>query len=265
MSRLIAWPLWLFLLSGAGTLQAQTPDALHQMFESNQVFALRDAVAHGHAPLLYRGAVETSLNRIGPAQRDLRKVIQADPHSKDAYDAHDLLGNLYFRNGLYREALAEIEAEHVEKPDAADVNNALPLFRALAESPDMKVVRRQGSRFMRPRDADGSFALPVKIDGKDVTYGFDTGSSISVIGEADAKLLGLTSKSVETKLGESSGTDISGLKIAIAKDLVLGGLHLQNVAFFILQDTGEPFVNVPVGSRGLIGLPVLIAMQASRW
>ena len=102
------------------------------MFETHQVFALRDAVAHGHAPLFYRGAVEASLNQMGPAQKDLRKIIQADLHSKDAYDARDLLGNLYFRNGLYREALAEIEAEHVEKPDAADVNNALPLFRALS-------------------------------------------------------------------------------------------------------------------------------------
>jgi Aspartyl protease len=257
--------LGLLILRGSGALLAQTPDELHRMFVANQVFALRDAVAHGDAPLLYRGAVEASLNQIGPAQKDLGKIVQTDPHSKDAYDARDLLGNLYFRNGLYREALAEIEAEHVEKPDAADVNNALPLFRALSESPDMRVVRREGSRFLRSGDGDGSFSLPVKIDGKDVTYGFDTGSSISVIGTSDAKLLGLTIKSVGTKLSESSGTDISGVSIAVAKDLMIGGLHLQNVAFFVLQDTEEPFVSVPVGSRGLIGLPVLIAMQALRW
>jgi hypothetical protein len=118
---------------------------------------------------------------------------------------------------------------------------------------------------MRSSDGDGSFSLPVKIDGKDVAYGFDTGSSISVIGTSDAKLLGLTVKSVGTKLSESSGTDVSGVSIAVAKDLVIGGLHLQNVAFFVLQDTQEPFVEVPVGRRGLIGLPVLMAMQALRW
>ena len=263
MRRWIASPLWLLVLAGASTLRAQTPDTLHQMFEAHQVFALRDAAAHGHAPLFYRGAVEASLNQMGPAQRDLRKIIRDGPHSKDAYDARDLLTNLYFRDGLYREALAEIEAEHVERPDAEDVNNALPLFRALGVAGDMSVVRRRGSRFMRV--GDDHKMLPAKINGHDVMYGFDTGSAISVIGTADAKLLGLSPMRVETKLTEASGSDIPGISIAVAKDLVLGGLHLRNVAFFVLQDTGEPFVNVPVGSRGLIGLPVLIAMQALRW
>jgi hypothetical protein len=251
------------IVAGVGTLRAQTPDALHQMFAAHQVFALRDAVAHGHAPLFYRGAVEASLNQIGPAQRDLRRIIHNDPHSKDAYDARDLLGNLYFRDGLYREALAEIEAEHAERPDAADVNNALPMFRTLSVAGDTSVVHRRGSRFMRVGDDHG--ALPVKINGHDVMYGFDTGSSISVMGTADAKLLGLTVTRIETKLSEASGSDIPGISIAVAKDLVVGGLHMRNVAFFVLQDTGEPFVDVPVGSRGLIGLPVLIAMQALRW
>ena len=262
MGARAAIAFWLALATAA-TTQAQTPDELHAMFEAKQVFALRDAVAHGHARLLYRGAVEASQNRIGAAQKTLRKVIQGDPHSREAYEAHDLLGNLYFRNGLYLEALTELEADRAEKPDAADVNNALPLFRALAESPDMKIVRRRSMRLMRVGDEHS--ALPIRINGKPVTYGFDTGAAISVMGESDAKLLGLTVKHVSTTLTEASGSDIPGFSIAMAKDLEIGGLHLQNVAFFVLQDTGEPFVNVPVGSRGLIGLPVLIAMQTVRW
>jgi predicted aspartyl protease len=253
----------LCVLVSAGALRAQTPDALHEIYESNQVFALRDAVGLGHAPLFYRGAVEASMNQLGPARKHLRAVIRADPHSKEAYDAYDLLANLYFRNGLNREALAEIEAGHAERPDSADVNNALPLFRALAESPDMEVVRRKSARLMRVGDDHRS--LPVEIDGKEVTYGFDTGADVSVIGESDAKRLGLTVKRVETKLSESSGTDVAGFSLAVAKDVVIGGLHLRNAAFLVLQDTGEPFVEIPEGSRGLIGLPVLLAMQAVRW
>jgi hypothetical protein len=263
MRAFIASSVWLMVLVETGALPAQTPDALHKMFEGNQVFALRDAVDHGHAPLFYRGAVEASLNRIGPAQRDLRKVVAAGPHSKDAYEGRDLLGNLYFRNGLYREALAEIEAQHLERPDAADVKNALPLFRTLSEAGDMRVVQRRRSKFMRVGDDRKS--LPVFVNGKQVNYGFDTGAAISVMGVSDAKLLGLSVTNVDTKLREASGTDIPGVSIAVAKDLVIGGLHLRNVAFYVLQDTREPFVDVPVGSRGLIGLPVLIAMQALRW
>jgi hypothetical protein len=51
----------------------------------------------------------------------------------------------------------------------------------------------------------------------------------------------------------------------MVKDLSIAGLHLQNVAFFVLQDKGEPFATLPVGSRGLIGIPVLLAMQCVRW
>ena len=240
----------------------QTPDALHAMFQGNQVFALRDAVQHGHAPLFYRGAVEASLNQIRRAQRDLGKVIQAAPHSTEAFDARDVLGNAYFRNGMYHEALAEAESEHAERPDAADVNNVLPLFRALGAAGDTHVARLKPTRLMRAGDDHGM--LPVKINGQDVTYGFDTGADVSVMGQADAKRLGLIVTRVATTLTESSGSGIPGFDIAIAKDMVIGGLHLQNVAFFVLQDTGDPFKDMPVGTRGLIGLPVLVAMRTVR-
>jgi tetratricopeptide (TPR) repeat protein len=212
------------------------------MFDSNQAFALRNAVEQGHAPLFYRGAVEESMNRLGPARKHLRAVLEAEPHSKDAEDAREMLANMEFRNGQYREALAEIEAARDERPDSADVNNMLPLFRALAEAPDMQVVRRKSTRLMRVGDNHRS--LPVMIDGKEVTYGFDTGAALSVIGVSDARMLGLTLKHVDTKLSEASGTAVPGFDVAIAKDLAIGGLHLRSVPFFVLQDTQERAVGV---------------------
>jgi hypothetical protein len=70
---------------------------------------------------------------------------------------------------------------------------------------------------------------------------------------------------VNGQLNEASGKAVAGFSIAIADDLVIAGLHLRDVPFFVLQDTGEPWVHVPVGSRGLVGLPVLLAMQTVRW
>ncbi len=85
--------------------------------------------------------------------------------------------------------------------------------------------------------------------------------------EREAKSLGLTAETVATQLGDSSGNGVSGFRVAIAKDLIIGGLHLQNVAFAVIPDTNEPFVEMPdsEGNRGLIGLPVLLAMQTIRW
>ena len=247
------------------SLFGQPEQQLRTMLDSNQAFALRDAARQGHLPAFYRGAVEDSQNRVAEAKKDLDRAIAADPHSKEAFEADEMLANMNFRQGRFREALVEAEAAHVVKPESADLNNMLPLLRGLAESPDMAVSQRRSSRFEMKADSDGSRGLPVLINGKEVRYGFDTGAALSVMGESDAKLLGLTVKHVETKLTEASGSAIPGFNIAVAVDLVIAGLHLKNVPFFVLQDTGEPFVHVPVGRRGLIGLPVLLAMRTVRW
>jgi predicted aspartyl protease len=261
----IATAAFAWIVLPAVSLFGQPEQQLRAMFDSNQAFALRDGEKQGHLPVFYRGAVEDSQNRPAEAKKDLDRAIAADPHSKQAFEAHEMLANIYFRQGQFREALVEAEAAHVVRPESRDLNNMLPLLRALAESPDMEVAQRRSSRFEMKADSDGSRGLPVEIDGKKVSYGFDTGAALSVMGESDAKLLGLTVKHVETKLTEASGSAIPGFNIAVAKDLVIAGLHLKNVPFFVLQDTGEPFVHIPVGGRGLIGLPVLLAMRTVRW
>lgn len=250
---------------GLGSVRAQTAEQLKAMLDSNQAFALRDAIKSGHAPAFYRGAVEDSENRTGSAKRDLEKTIRADPRSAEAFESHEMITNMAFRDGRYHDALLEAEAAHAAMPDSADLNNELPLFRALAESPDMEVVERRSSSFPMKRDSDGSTGLPMTIDGHAVSYGFDSGAALSVMGAADAKMLGLKVQHVETNLTEASGTAIPGFDIAVAADLVIAGLHLRNVPFFVLLDTGEPWMHVPVGGRGLVGLPVLLAMQTVRW
>lgn len=240
---------------------AQNPDELRKMLDMNQDFALRKAVERGGAdiPAFYRGMVEAYLNKLGPARKDLKRAIQENPGSKNASDAREALGNMASRNGQYREALRWVEEAVAVNPNSGDAKNALPAFRAFARSGDMKVLR------LKESSVGCKDGLPVLINGKAVTYGFDTGGAQSVMGAADAKMLGLELMHVATKARESSGTAIEGFDIAVAKDVVIGGLHLRNVVFLVLQDTGEPFVHVPVGQRGLIGLPVLIAMQAMRW
>jgi predicted aspartyl protease len=247
-----------------GRLFAQTPEQYGALLDSNRLFALRDLVKHGSAPYFYRGAVEEAQNRSGPAIRDLWRAIGLDPHSKQAFEALEMLGNLNFREGKYREARDAAEQAHILDPNSADLNNMLPLLRSLADAPDMEVEGR-GSRLQMRRDSDGSSGLPILINGKTVTYGFDTGAALSVMGTADAKMLGLAVKHVDMHLSEGSGTSIPGVDLAVAHDLVIGGMHWRNVPFFVLQDTGEPFVHVPIGSRGLLGLPVMITMGKFRW
>jgi predicted aspartyl protease len=242
--------------------QAQLPDALKTAYEANQVFALREAVSRSSAPLFYRGAVNASSNSVRAAESDLQSVIQHDPHSDDAYEAHDLLGNMYFRNGMYHEGYAEIVAALHERPEASDAKSMLAILTALNALPNMTVVEA------KPTSIDiepGSTFLPLKANGKDLDLFFDTGAPISVIGESEAKELGITTKRVEGKMGDSSGKGVSGFQLALVSDLRIGGLHLRDVPFVVVADSGEPWNHLPKNRHGIIGLPLLLAMHTIRW
>ena len=262
MRRCLRSSVCLMMLAGGSVVSAQTQEALRAMYKANQVFALRDAVASPAAPPFYRAAVEASANQIKLAEKDLHSIIEAAPHSDDAFQAHDLLGSMYSRNGMYRDAFREVKAASHERPGNADMQNGFLLFKAISEAPPQILVKRKPSKLQIEKN---SIDLPLRIDGKEAAYFFDTGAAISVLGQSEAKQFGLTTREVNGKLNDSSGTGVTGLRIAIAKDVVIGGLHLKNVPFLVLSDDGEPWIEMPQNRRGIIGLPILLAMQTVRW
>ena len=246
----------------ASLLRAQELDKLKEAYSRNHVFELRNAVHRSSVPEFYKAAVEASANQVELAVNHLRSIIAASPHSSDADDAHDLLTNLFFRNGLYRDGMKEIESTLKERPEAADAKNMLPLATALGAMPQMMVVSRKASKL----DTEpGSTFLPLKLNGKDARFFFDTGASISVLTESEVKELGLAAQTVNSTMGDSSGKDVTGFRVALVDNVVIGALHLRNVPFLVLSDDGGPWNSLPLNRRGIIGLPILLAMRTLRW
>ncbi len=248
------------LLAGLAT-QAQ-PNSFKAAYDANRVFVLRDAIEHSRTPLFYRAAVEASLNQVQVAEKDLRTVIRQDPHSSDGYEAHDLLGNMYFRNGMYREGFNEIVAALHELPNASEPKSMLSILTALNGLPKTTITDSKPSSL---QIEPGSTFLPLKVNNRDAEFFFDTGSSISVIGGSEARELGLVAKGVEGKISDASGQGLPNLQITLVADLRIGGLHLQNVPFIVVADTGEPWNDLPQSRHGIIGLPLLLAMHTFRW
>jgi clan AA aspartic protease (TIGR02281 family) len=106
--------------------------------------------------------------------------------------------------------------------------------------------------------------LPIAINGKAATYWFDTGANLSVITESEAKRFGLSIQAVESKAGVMTGAEV-GFRIAVAKNVQIGDFHLKNVAFLVFSDQQQPFNTLPRASRGLIGMPVLLALERVSW
>jgi hypothetical protein len=54
------------------------------------------------------------------------------------------------------------------------------------------------------------------------------------------------------------------MRVAEAPDLWIGKTHLRHVAFAVYPDSSEPFVELPKGHKGVLGISILIALGAFR-
>jgi len=186
-------------------------------------------------------------------------LIKSFPQSDDAIEGHRLLASAYMRQGKYREALAQVTALLALRPGDSDARDDLPVLAALREFPDQETVRR-GSTTLRFQDA----GLPISINGVQATYWFDTGADVSVLSESEAKHFGLRVLAVPIKVGGVTGAQ-ADFRVAVADDLSIGSIRLRQVAFLVFSDDQPPFNQSPPGSRGLLGIPVLLALQRFVW
>jgi tetratricopeptide (TPR) repeat protein len=263
--RAMKWTLLLGVCLAASFCLAAKQGApdLAALYKDHHWFALRDAVQAGNSPLFYRAAVEAVFNQSEATEKDLREVIAAAPHGHDAYEAHTLLAGLYLRTGQYREALAHTEALLAEMPDAADVKNIQPLFRVLSETPDQSVIRKQIST-VPVQILDGNLLMRVSINGSPATYALDTDADLSLLSESEAKRLGFPVRDVGTSIDGMSGNGIKP-RVAVANTLTVGNVRLAHVAFYVLPDSQPPFNDMAEGTRGILGIPVILALQTVRW
>ena len=52
--------------------------------------------------------------------------------------------------------------------------------------------------------------------------------------------------------------------MAVAREVVLGGMRFQNVSFAILPNN-EPWASLPPGQGGILGIPMLLAVGRIQW
>jgi len=87
---------------------------------------------------------------------------------------------------------------------------------------------------------------------------------VSVLSESDAKRFGLKVRTAPVKIGDVNGTQFDS-HVAVADELSVGSIRLRHVAFLVVSDDQPPFNEVKPGSRGLIGIPALLAFQRFVW
>ena len=243
--------LILFTLSSSSRADGAN---LKSLYQEHRWFELRDVVEKDDGPGFYRGAVACAFNDLRRCEMDFRGVFNPAPSSYEAVEAHRILASALFIHGKYKKALAQVDAVLALRPKDSDGLSDRPVFAILALFPDLKFAGRHTTVELR----DG--ALPFSINGVQASYWFDTGAELSVMTEAEANGFGLRIRSTQIKLGDVNGSHVNA-RIAMAGDLSIGSVRLKHVAFLVLPDKRPPFNKLSLGSRGLIGLPVLLALD----
>ena len=105
---------------------------------------------------------------------------------------------------------------------------------------------------------------PLTINGDSAEYALDTGAAVSLLSESEAKRLGLAVRNIDTRMEGMSGAG-TGASVAVAKSITIGNTRLAHVAFYVLADNQPPFADLPPGKRGIIGIPVILALENLRW
>ncbi len=213
---------------------------------------------------LCQGIADASIGKRARAEGELKSVIRQMPRSSSSYRAHEALTWMYFRDGQYQRANTQLEQMLAEKPHAEDAGAVHSLFAVLAQYPEQKVAKNRPST-VRSETIDNNLFVPVTINGVSGTYIADTGANISVLCESEARRLGLKLTATTTKMSDISGTPAAiPMRVTEAPDLWIGKTHLKHVAFDVVSDANEPFVELPEGHKGVLGISVLIALGKFR-
>ncbi len=248
------------LLAGLSTPPG--PSSFQSLYDQHRWFELRAKVGAADAPAFFRAATALAFNRPG-AEAAVQQVIDQDGKSPYRPEARELLLGAYYRSGRYLEAWREASQILEETPTASDVANLKPILDGLRDFGDQVLEHYRPGRFSMKLD-DGNLVLPVSINGVSGDYIFDDGCSVSTISRSEAKRLHLQVKRTSSRIDTMTGVTL-GVDVASAREFRIGQVRLRNVAFYVVPDAQPPFDGLRPGRRGIIGLPVLIALKTMSW
>jgi hypothetical protein len=235
---------------------------LKQFYDSRQWFDLRIAIGSYKAPPLYAGVIAAAFNNDERARMYLNKAIRTNSSVATVKEAREILAHLYAREGLYKETIEQLDGIQRIEPNR-DTENTRALFAQWSSHPDQSISSVKPSTIHADVRRNG-VRLPVIVHGKTLHWLLDTGANFSFISEVEARALGIAIDENAVNIADPAG-GTARVRTAVADELAIGDVHIRNAGFLVLPDTQEPMSDWQPGERGVIGLPLVIALQLIDW
>lgn len=240
---------------------------LRELERNGRIFELREALGQAGGDdsqtLFYRAIVECRFGHEAEGVEDLRKFLMTPADRQIERKAYEELASALLRMGRYGDSAAALDQALRVTPkrdvDRADNENSRALYESLKDVP-AQAVRFNGDVAIEAKhNPIGSWDVPVEVNGVRGEWIFDTGANFSTLTESEAARMGLAIRESRTYVKGSTGKKNS-LRLAVARDLRLGGADVSNVVFLVLPDQSLYIGPMKYGIRGILGIPAIRAL-----
>jgi predicted aspartyl protease len=260
--------LALFLIAAFLPALAFAQGNFEQLYKNRQYFDLRDAVEKSAKPLppdylFYRAAVANRFNdpkgSISFLDKFLKLRIGDDQRMQDAYE---LLADNYVKTFQYGKAAATYKfLEQKYKTPLSDESeaayaNLAGLWGALQGTPPQTISVEKDTVIQGKRDKARLLNIPVELSGQKMDFVFDTGANLSTMTVSTAGKLGLKVIEADVTIGSSTANKVKS-KLAVVREMRIGGIVARNVVFLVLEDEALYFPQADYRISAIVGFPVI--------
>jgi hypothetical protein len=102
--------------------------------------------------------------------------------------------------------------------------------------------------------------VPVRSGGVAEKFVFDSGAGLSTVPLSVAQSMGMTVYNADVTVGTSGSGNVQ-TSLAVADSLWFGDILVRNIVFLLVPDETMTFPQINYAIRGIIGFPVMLAME----
>lgn len=265
MKQNILFGLFLFVILGCSSRRISNPN-LNELYLKKQFLELEVTNSNKDDKLYYFYKAISSNVSNKPTESnqylDSLLAISTCPDSL-AYDFWQLRNDNYVKTFNYKNALLSSEtllnkfSHTLNEEKLNDEINSKKIWQALVSQQPQKVYYTNAVEIPVEIDMAKLPNISVKSDSVTMKFVFDTGAGISSIMESKAIELGFTfMEDFDIKIKGFNGID-NPIKIAVAKELTIEGVKIENAPFFVFKDEALTFANGAYKIYGIIGFTII--------
>jgi hypothetical protein len=257
--------LFLLVTLGCSSSRISNPN-LYDLYKKKQFLELEVSNTNRDDKLyyFYKAIGSNVSNRPTESNQYLDSLLAISTYPDSlAYDFWLLRNDNYVKTFDYQNALSSSEtllnnfSHTFNEEKLKEEINSKKIWQALALQQPQKVFYTNEVEIPVEIDMAKLPNIPVKSDSTTMNFVFDTGAGISSIMESLAIELGFTfMEDFDIKIKGFNGI-YNPIRIAVAKELIIEGVKIENAPFLVFKDEALTFANGAYKINGIIGFPII--------